>query len=283
MTELKGFTFPVLSDVSLDYLSGVEYSARIDIIGDGDKIIVSHKLVGNSIVAKFLKEHKASFGCVVSLPATMYRKVFICDTHAATPTEITATHKIDYEESGYNASVELPQFRPVIIKKGDDSIDGSEKDSGLEDLWSGSEIHFPSGSIIGYDNWMRRGGALGSFIVIRQDPDIPPGSIKVELIKEQGFRFRALVHPSFYKDLDAPENPRVWDIYIHIFSRGLEKLAASKMKQKEWEEFTNLKLLDMLLKEHGQPRWDADEFHPELVATIIRPYKSVAARNDDDE
>ena len=273
--NLKGFSFPVLSDVSLDYLPGVEYSARIDIIGDGGQIIVSHKLTGNSIVAKFLKEQKAFFGCVISLPATMYRRVFVCKTHGVTPTEITAIQDINYEESGYNESLELPQFRAVIIKNGDDSIDGSEKSAGLEDLWQSDEINFPSGSIIGDADWKRRGGAMGGFIIIKADPDIPLRSIKVELMKEQGFRFRALVHPSFYKDLDAPENPRVWDVYIHIFSRGLEKLAALNMKRKEWEEFTNLKLLAALLIKHGQPLWDEDEFHPETVATIVRPYKPI--------
>ena len=280
--ELKGFPFPVLSDISMDYRSGVEYSARIDIIGDGDNIIVSHKLIGDSIVAKFLKEQKASFGCVVSLPATMYRKVFVCKTHAVTPTEITAIQDINYEESGYNESLELPLFRPVIIKNGDDSIDGAEKGAGLEDLWQSDKINFLSGSIIGYADWMSRGGPIGSFIIIKEDPNIPFGGLKVELTKEQGFRFRALVHPLFFKDLDAPENPRVWDIYIHIFSRGLEKLAAMNMKREEWEEFRNLKLLAMLLKKHGQPLWDEDEFHPEVVATTIRPYQSITAGNDDD-
>ena len=283
--EPKGFSFPMLSPVSLDYKLGVEYSADIAVIRGASKIIVTHKLAGDSIVAEFIKNQKAFFGCMVSLPSTMYREVFVYKE----TTELTAIQEIDYQDSGYSQNVQLPLFLPVIIKEGDDIL-GSAEGSGLGDLWQAEKVKFPTGGIIGSTDWMRIGGVAGGIVVIKADKSINPGTIKVQFEDEAGFRFQALVSPSFFDYLRSPEdsNPRdpqrervrVKDVYIHILSRGLEKLSFRKLE--EWEEHSNLKLLADMLKQHGQPHWDEPEFDAEKAATTIKPYEFYAEEDDDD-
>ena len=286
--EPKGFSFPVLSPVSMDYKPGVEYSADIGVIRGVNKIIVTHKLVGDSIIAEFIKKQKAVFGCMVSLPSTMYRETFVCKTN-----ELTAIQEIDYQDSGYSQNVQLPLFLPVIIKDGGDDIDGSAKSSGLGDLWQEGKVKFPTGGIIGSTDWMIIGGVAGGIVTIKADESIEPGTIKVQFVGEAGFRFQALVNPSFFNYLQSPgdfntrdpqrERIRVKDVYIHILSRGLEKLSLGELE--EWEEHFNLKMLANMLKLHGlpgDPPWNEPDFDAERVATTIAPYEFYAEKGEDD-
>lgn len=288
--EPKGFSFPVLSPVSMDYKPDVEYSADIGVIRGANKIIVTHKLVGDSIVAEFIKKQEAVFGCMVSLPSTMYREVFVCET-----SEPTATQEIDYQDSGYSENVQLPLFLPVIIKGEGMDIDGSAKGSGLGALWQDGRVQFPTGGIIGIGSpdWMQIGGVAGGIVVIKADESIDPGIINVQFEMEAGFRFQALVNPSFFNYLQSPgdfntrdpqrERIRVKDVYIHILSRGLEMLSSGKFP--EWEEHFNLNMLANMLKLHGlpgDPPWDEPEFDAERAATTIYPYVFDTKKDEDD-
>ena len=273
----KGLSFPALSPMSMDYQADVGYSAEIHVNKSDGKITVSHVLTGDSIIGEFIKNQKAVFGCVLALPATMYRQIHVCADIVSGQDKLTAKQEINYKDSGYSDSVERPQFMPVIIKKGEDNIDSSEKGVGLGDLWRNEKIKFPAGGIIGSAGWWRMQGITRDMILFRAEERMEPGRIEVEFDPNGGGRFLAIVDKSFLKFLKNPANEsarhHIHSVCIHVFSQGLGNLASGEVD--DWESHPNLKSLAELLTERDHPRWwEKDQgFKPEKIATDIVPYQ----------
>ena len=271
----KGLSFPALSPMSMDYKADVGYEAEVYVNKSAGKITVNHVLTGDSIIGEFIKAKKATFGCVVALPATMYRRTHVCKDIVSEENMLTASQEIDYKESGYSDSVERPQFLPIIIKQGEDNIDSSEKDIGLGDLWRNEKIKFPAGGIIGSASWWRVQGVTKDMVFFRVDEKMEPGRIKVEFDPNGGGRFLGVVDKSFLKFLKNPTNEssrhHVRSVCIHVFSQGLGNLASGKMS--DWESYPNLKSLAELLAARNYPSWSDNEFQPESIASDITPYE----------
>ena len=270
MMDTKSFPFPVLSAASLDYPGEAEYVGDISRM-DNSSVIVSHKITDDNAVARFLKEGRAAFACIVSMPSTMYRRVFVCDDSKS----LQADSKIDYKDSGAHDSGEQPKFRPIVIKKGDCSI--AAGDAGLdEQLWSGGDIRFPDGGIIAFDHWKEFKGDAGSLFQFKKDAAgaMEFGMIKVSDDTEGGFRFEVLVHPRFLDAMQEPgdgHKPHVRSVQTHALSRGLEILARDYTEDK-WREFPNLMLLSQRLESEKLPHWEQDDFCPDEVATRLYPH-----------
>ena len=284
----KGFSFPALSPMSMDYQADVGYNAEVHVNKSDGEITVSHVLTGDSIIGEFIKNQKAVFGCVVALPATMYRRIHVCTDIVPGQDKLTAKQKIDYKESGYSDSVERPKFMPIIIKKGEDSIDSSEKNAGLGDLWQNKKIKFPAGGMIGSAGWWRMQGITRDMVFFRVEKRMEPGRIEVEFDPNGGGRFLALVDKSFLTFLKNPANEsarhHVRSVCIHVFSQGLSNLASGEVE--DWESHSNLKALSELLIERNHPGWwdENKDFKPEIIATDITPYQfDIVGEGDEDE
>ena len=283
----KGLSFPALSPMSMDYQADVGYDAEVHVNKSDSKITVNHVLTGDSIIGEFIKAQKAAFGCVVALPATMYRRIHVCTDIVCGQKKLTAKQEIDYKDSGYSDSVERPQFMPIIIKKGEDNIDSSENNVGLGDLWRNEKIKFPAGGIIGSVGWWRMQGITRDMIIFRVDERMEPGRIEVEFDPNGGGRFLALVDKSFLKFLKNPTNEsakyHVRSVCIHVFSQGLGNLASGEVD--DWQSHPNLKSLAELLKDRNHPNWDENEveFKPEKIATDIAPYQFDMVEDDEGE
>ena len=268
MMDAKSFPFPVISAASLDYPGAVEYVGDISRM-DNSGVIVSHKITDDNAVARFLKEGRAVFACIVSLPSTMYRRVFVSDS-----TLLNVDHQIDYKDSGAHDGGEQPKFRPVVIKKGDCRI--AAGDAGLdEQLWSGGDIHFPDGGIIAFDCWKEFKGGAGSLFQFKADVagELEFGMIKVSDDTGEGFRFEVQVHPRFLDAMQEPgdgHKPHVRSVQTHALSRGLEILARDY--QNNWREFPNLMLLSQRLESEQLPHWEQEQFCPDEVATRLYPH-----------
>ena len=279
MMDAKSFPFPVLSAVSLDY-PGAEYVGDISRM-DNSSVIVSHKITDGNAVARFLKEGGAVFACIVSLPATMYRRVFVCNDSKS----LQADSKIDYKDSGAHDNGEQPKFRPVVIKKGDCRI--AAGDAGLdEQLWSGGDIHFPDGGIIAFDHWKEFKGDAGSLFKFTTDiaGEMEFGMIKVSDDAEGGFRFEVQVHPRFLDAMQEPgdgHKPHVRSVQTHALSRGLEILARDY--KNNWREFPNLTLLSQRLESEQLSHWEQDDFSPDEVATRLYPHLLPGDTEHDDD
>ncbi len=274
----KTFPFPVVSPVSLDYQSKVQYKCEISSM-DSNNIVVTHEITDGNIIAELIKSGDAKFGCMVSLPATIYRRLFTNDSKS-----LNVTQQINYNESGAHNDIQHPMFRPVIIMTKEFNIIKSDEKHGFDDIWLGQKIKFPQGGIIGFEDWMKFGDAASSILrfVKAHDENIQEGMIKVDPDETGGFRFKVSVHESLFTFMSSnPYDNHSRSIWTHALSRGFEILATDY--RKNWEKYPNLKLLEQYLKNMGQPCWDDDEFYPEKVATYLYPHIPSIDRSNNDE
>ncbi len=276
----KIFPFPVISPVSLDYQSNVQYKCEISCMGKNN-IIVTHEIADGNIIANLLKNGDAKFGCMVSLPATMYRQLFTDNNKS-----LNVIQKIDYNKSGANDDTQHPMFRPVIITTEELYIKSDEK-HGFNDIWFGQEIKFPPGAIIGFGDWMKFGNPVNSIFLLKEDESMQQGMMEVEADANGGFIFNIKVHKSILTFIsesdsrsDTNEKKHSISILTHALSRGLEILA--KDYKDNWEHYPNLKLFAQYLKDNGQPHWDKEGFCPEKVATSLYPHMPSINRSTND-
>lgn len=269
MREIKSFPFPVLSPYSADYNDGIQYSAETVRMREGAFVQVSHKLVGDSLVASLLREGAATFACVVSLPSTMYRRIFLAESR-----EMECSQVVDYTASGYGDDtdvVESPMFRPIVVAKKD--YVGQARNAGLGVLWSNNTVDIPNGAIIAFDNWARFGGEHGGLFIVQKDNALDDGQMQVSPDNTAGFRFRINVGGDLYDRLKSPVHGQMHhrkSVYTHALSAGFHILKDSYCD--EWGKYINLRLITKTLEDEGIEHWTSDDFSPEKAATILYPH-----------
>ncbi len=283
MPEIKSFPFPVLSPDSADYAEGMEYSAKVARTPGAAAVSVRHRLVGDCLVARLLREGFAAFACIVSVPSTMYRRIFLADAR-----EPECSQDVDYSESGHGDdtdAVESPMFRPVILAKKSFSQNAA-KNAGLGPLWQDGGITIPEGAIIAYDDWARFGGESGGLLIIDKGENLENGQMRVSEDAAGGFRFRVRVGGDLFDRLQSPAGQarhRV-SILTHALSAAFQILKDKYPNPGDWREHINLRLVADKLARENAGNWGDEEFSPELAATILYPHIfDDASLGDDDD
>ncbi len=282
MSEIKSFPFPVLSPSNMDYSDNCSYSAESSRIQKDCNLLIQHHIEGKNLVGTLINEKRAAFACIVSLPATMYRRVFVSDT-----TELECRQVIPYAESGYgqnDVSIDPPMFRPIIIAKEEINIK-STLEHQLNFHWKNTDITIPKGAIIAYDFWQRFGGDIGGLLIIQIDERLPEGALYVEEEVDGGFRFRVRVDQKLYDNLKSlTPGQKCYrqrtSVLTHALSAGFSILK-EKYRDNEWKEHSNLRLLYDKLKQENLSTWMEDDFSPEKTATLLHPH--IFPLNDDEE
>lgn len=283
MPEVKSFPFPVLSPDSADYDDGVEYSAKITKMGDVPAVGVRHNLCGDSLITNLLQDGKAAFACIVSVPSTMYRRIFVADGGAP-----ECCQNIDYSESGYGEdtdAVESPMFRPVILTK-DKITKKATQCAGLGKLWQSSDIKIPRGAIIAFDDWARFGGSGGGLLIVERGAELANGQMRVSADITAGFRFRIRVGGELYDRLHSPAGQarhRI-SVFTHALSAAFQILKDEYYEKSVWREHINLRLVTEQLNRAGAGHWGDADFSPEQAATILYPhiFDDTGEGDDDD-
>lgn len=272
MSEAKAFPHPVLSPSSLDYRSDIEYKAEVNRGRDSvDTVHVRHTLTGNSLIARAIKEGQATFACVVSLPSTMYRRLFYADSNDSK--ELEHSQPINFSESG-NEGNATPMFWPLILhEKG--FAKSVEEHDGLSKFWKDQKINVAKGAIVAFDQWQRFGGDMGGILEIvsdEHDKQMEKGEIRVEASVVGEFRFLVHVNPGFYTELYdlPPTDPHRRNVLIHALGAGFGIL------QREYpngeDEHVNLEIVAKRLQEVDAGHWGDTDFSPEYAATRLYPH-----------
>lgn len=277
MSEIKSFSFPVLSPDSIDYSDECAYGAEAARSSNSSSVSVSHRLDGGGLVSQLVKNGQAAFACIVSLPATMYRRVEVADS-----TDLAHVQTIDYSQSGYGqdtVSMDSPMFRPVVL-----TTEKVEQQSVARDRlafhWAGAGIVIPKGSIIAYDEWQRFGGSEGGLFEVEEDPNLADGQMRVQEETNNGYRFRIFVGARLYESIkESVPGARHYEHRNSVLTHALS-IAFNILKQdlnlaedKAWKEHVNLRLIAEKLEQAGQRHWsDGEDFDPEVAATALYPH-----------
>ena len=280
MAEIKSFPFPVLSSSNMDYAEG-EYEAVVARADDCGVVVASHQLHGENMIAGLLRQRKAAFACVVSLPSTMYRRVFVSDVAGTEHRQ-----KIDYSESGHGLrefAMEPPMFRPIVLAT--EAIEKTIGDGdGLDSFWSGAAVSIPAGGIIAYGNWQRFKGAMGGLLVIHLDPELLKGEMRINPDTSGGFKFQVFVDRHLFKNLESPaegHSAHRRSVLTHALSDGFHILQ-NEFAEDSWREHINLRLVAETLKQNDILHWSEEGFSPASAATRLYPHIFNETESEDD-
>lgn len=274
--DARAFPFPVLSDSSICYVDGVSYQASINRRQDGD-ILVEHRLSGGGLVASLVNEKRAKFACVVTMPLTMFRKVYRLDGEG----EVVTMQRIPLNEDEISGT---PKLRPVVVCAENIPPFLAADSHGLDPFYAGGHIQFPDGAIIADGGWQDFRGH-GDILRIRKDNSLEPGTFNVTTAEVDGFYFVVSAAPDLFQFLQNPNGQGEYcmSIMTHAFSSGLSKLRSAQELRENWQNYQSLQVLYRDLEERGLKTWDDEEFSPELVATTIHPHTRFSEEYPDDD
>lgn len=284
MPELKSSPFPVISPESMDY-TDAEYAVKVIRLRNENKVEVRHVLRGENLVAQMLRDGRAAFACIVSLPSTMYRKIFVAPADA-----LEYSQTVDYSKSGHGAkgfSLESPMFRPVIVAQKETAL-SANRAHGLNALWSDADIRIPGGGIIAYSEWERFNGAMGGLLVVRFKEGLKDGAIMVEPDIGGGFRFIVNVGgKNLFRLLESPHSAEAQyqrsSVLTHALSSGFAILKEMYGNNEDWREYTNLRMLSQKLKDDSLRDWTEDGFSPDYAASCLNPHDFRYQTGEDDD
>lgn len=272
--EAQILPFPILSEASLCYADGVSYQATVNRKQGGD-IIVEHRLSGGNLVASLVNDGRAKFACIVSVPSTMFRKVYRLDGEG----EVVAMQSIPCDESELAGA---PKLRPVVVCAENIPPVLAVDAHGLDSFYAGEHIQFPDGAIIADAGWQDFKGH-GDILRIRKDDTREPGTFKVSIAVSDGFYFQVAAAPDLFRFLQNPNGMSDYcmSIMTHAFSIGLSQLRNDKVLRENWENYQSLQVLHRDIKARGLDGWDDEDFWPEVVATTIHPHIRLSGEDDD--
>lgn len=273
MTLCKGFPFPVLSPDNMDYIDDVEYSASISYKEDVG-IYICHEVKEGNFVSGLISQNSAKFACLVSQPASLFRKIFIYDGDDG---KVIANQKIISSDFYSPEILAGSLFRPMVVATKDinENIHGSHcLDSAC---WGEGEIIIPRGGIVAFDNWKYlENNAASSMFVFKPSEALSIGQIDVIPNTDNGgFKFVVNLRQEMLSAMQSSSNKdgvkeHMMSICTHALSRGFEILA--KDYYQNWEDHLHLKILATEFEVKGIPHWSTEGFKPEMAATAMYPH-----------
>lgn len=268
--ETQILPFPILSETSLCYVDRVSYQANVSRIPDGD-IIVEHNLSDDNLVSSLVDDEQAKFACIVSIPSTMFRKVYRLDIKGE------KMQKIPFDRDEFSGK---PKLRPIVVCAGNIPPIQFNDRHGLDPIfYAGEHIEFPDGAIIADAGWHDFRGH-GDILRIRKDDNLEDGTFRVSISETDSFYFVVSAAPDLFKFLQN-WNKISMSIMTHAFSIGLSQLKSKTQILDNWKNYSSLQILHRDIEARGLASWDDEEFSPEIVATTIHPYTHLSEEDDD--
>lgn len=267
--------YPVLELGSLSYDRG-EYRVTAVAGEDGTSVTLRHEVQGAPLVDWLLREGKARYACLVSVPATGFRKLELCE--------------VPEQRVEWNLEVvgEPPMLRPLIIAVEPVSCSLTEK-HGVARAWQGAQLTIPVGARLALHEYLRTNSSIHNLVVLRHDPKMNDGTLKVQECTEDGFYFLVTTATDVFRFLQNPggfPNHRL-SILTHIVSRCFEILERlygtpeDTESDADWKGFRSLKALAAELKAKGLPCWEDEGFDPFNVSTQLYPHKATIGEGDE--
>lgn len=274
--EARALPFPVLSDASICYVDRVSYRASVSRKAEGD-ILVEHRLSGGGLVASLVNDGRAKFACIVSVPMTMFRKVYRLDGDG----EVVAMQRIPCDEGELSGT---PKLRPIVVCAEKIPPVTVVESHGLDPFYAGEHVQFPDGAIIADGGWQDFKGH-GDILRIRKGDGLEPGTFQVTISEQDGFYFLVHAAPDLFRFLQNPngQNEYCMSVMTHAFSSGLSQLRDNAQLRANWENYQSLQILHRDLEARGLKTWEDPEFSPELAATTIHPYTRMSEEHSDDD
>lgn len=260
--------YPVLEVGNLSYTRG-EYRVEVPGAVEGSTSVrLNHSVFQAAFLESALRDGKARFGCLVSVPLTGFRELQLSNTNSQVV-------KWDQGIVG-----EPPLIRPLIVAV-EEFKHEFDKDDGVADAWQGVEIVIPKGARLALHDYMRTHSSISNLIELYRNSDIPLGSFRVQECSENGYYFHVDVSKDLFRFIQD-SNGRVEhrrSILTHMVSRCLELLVlqygtrTSDEDGSSWRKYRNLLALATELEQRDLGCWDDDGFDAAFVASCLYPHR----------
>jgi len=232
-----------------------EVETNVNVNSNGFSTHLRHAISGAPFLEELIRDQRARFGCLTSVPQTGYRKLHLSE---------------DENQDIFLSAMQIsepPKFRPLLVCI-EEMRHQFSSDDGVAEIWQGQRVHIPKGAQLARRNYFQPEVSLTSLLKIDRDTELDNGSFIVKGSAESGFRFDVFVAEDVYDYLQNPSIRSVRrNIVIHMMSRALEILANEH--QEDWDKYPNLQTLRQVLVDKKLQTWDDEDFHPEHVATQL--------------
>lgn len=261
---VRSLPYPAIEDGNLSFPDG-EYLVENTPQRDGASVVLSHAIEGAALLERLISEGKARYACVVSVPATGYRRLYLSDD---------ARQRVEWDMS---VAGEPPMLRPLVVAASETScVPGP--DDGVAEAWQRREIVIPKGARLALHPYLRPTASLQNLLRVVKDEALPDGSFEVKPCEDNGFYFKVHAASDLFPFLhNAGGHPdHRSSVLTHVASRCLEILAQEYGKDEDgpkWEPFSNLRALEDEFKKLELPVWDEDDFAADRVATRWYPHR----------
>jgi len=140
--EITGSSIPILKEGSPDYSSAGNNAPSYDAVikikpSETPKAEIFHKLKGDSLVSRLIREGEAKFGCELIFIGSFRREFFLHDMNYSDDND---TQIITWNASDVSQKL---VFRPVIIALEDIDSFALSKNDQVNEFWVGAEILIP--------------------------------------------------------------------------------------------------------------------------------------------
>lgn len=262
---VRSFPYPALDEGSLSFPDG-SYEVEIQAVAGRHAAHVQHDIQSAPLIRRLVEEGKAACACVVSVPVTGYRRLFLEKSFGQT---------IKWDEFSVG---EPPVFQPRVICLEDIEHSLSEND-GVHRLWVGQKVIFPKGAKIAFSAPRRLMSSMTSLLSFKKIFDKNAKQISVDPCSEEGFYFKVSVQADLFDFLQQPgEGNHLLrrSIMVHAISACFALLARQYSNREDeedgWQAYPNLLALSTEMEGKGLTLWDEEDFHPEEAATVMCPY-----------
>lgn len=263
---VRSFPYPALDEGSLSFPSG-SYEAEFQAIASRHAVHLQHNIQGAPLIHRLVKENKAACACVVSIPVTGYRRLFLAKGFGQT---------IEWDEE-FVGEPPVFQLRVVCLK---DIACTLSEDDGVHRLWVGQAVNFPKGAKIALGSPYRLMSSMQSLLSFKRATGETAEQISVRACTEEGFYFQVSVQADLFDFLQQPgEGNHLLrhSIMVHAVSACFALLAREygsvEDEEDGWRAHPNLRALDAEMASRNLTAWHQDDFHPEEAATSMWPHR----------
>jgi len=257
----KGFSYPILDEEKNDY-KDLKY--EVNHIGSEDNyLIFEHKVTGNGLVYRLLKEKKAKFVTTSVLKTALYRKSISEYFEEITP------HHIKMKIPLLNTSEKMDFYSYIVYVGEEEKIVLSETD-GVNDFWFGEEIILKKGMIIARDGWRELQNVAGDLLTVKKDENEKYG-FNVTISEIEGGKFIVTMKPDLFEKFKRmpDDNSHKRSLVIHMLCLGF-------MKLREYRDYNevliNFEAIKRELKANNINTWEDEEYSPNDIACYFYPH-----------
>lgn len=223
---------PLLHKNSLDYEEPDAYEAEVEFSQEGrSKAEVSHRLSPGNLVYELVRDGKAVFACLESMPGLLHRKLHRAPSREhieASPTQICYQQRVEiFQQSEITKHKRKFHLYPVVVLKKKlmltpggrrlqketigkvDVLDAQDTAGvyGLSGLRKNSPASFPTGAVLAFDKWFVSNNA-GQLFSRKLDEQMPRGAFSVGVTEvDDSFKITIGANKEVVNLLDKGDNP----------------------------------------------------------------------------